>query len=159
NVLMEASEGGRGDPHIVPGPGLFAPPERIDARPFSAIEAAKSILDTAIEVLRARGEPARYERLLGEILVGLDRSGQLRRLVGSESRSRGGSLDRPPIHQPEVGDGGESDDSHGSGSGRALPQDGPPASFRAPGGSHARASHDPAPETGPARATGPRVRT
>ena len=36
--------------------------------------------EVAVETLRARGEPARYERLLGEILVGLDRAGQLRRL-------------------------------------------------------------------------------
>jgi hypothetical protein len=36
----------------------------------------------AVETLRARGEPARWERLLGEVLVGLDRAGQLRRLAG-----------------------------------------------------------------------------
>ena len=37
-----------------------------------------------IETLRARGEPASYERLLGEILVGLDRAGQLRRLATAD---------------------------------------------------------------------------
>ncbi|HEX5240003.1 MAG TPA: hypothetical protein VFW20_03305, partial [Candidatus Limnocylindrales bacterium] len=84
NQVLEPNSGGRGDPELVPGPGLFAPPERIDARPFSAAEAARSITDTAVEVLQARGEPARYERLLGEILVGLDRGGQLRRLVASD---------------------------------------------------------------------------
>jgi hypothetical protein len=84
NVRLEASEGGRGDPETVPGPGLFAPPERIEARPFSAKEAAATVLETAIEVLKARGEPARYERILGEVLVGLDRSGQLRRLTAAE---------------------------------------------------------------------------
>ena len=36
NVRLEPSPGGRGDPELVPGPGLFAPPERIEARPFSA---------------------------------------------------------------------------------------------------------------------------
>jgi hypothetical protein len=86
NQALEPGDGGRGDPDLVPGPGLFAPPERIDARPFSAAEAAQSITETAVEVLKARGEPARYERLLGEILVGLDRAGQLRRLVVSEGR-------------------------------------------------------------------------
>ncbi|HJW22097.1 MAG TPA: hypothetical protein VJ506_06705 [Candidatus Limnocylindrales bacterium] len=86
NQALEPGPGGRGDPDLIPGPGLFAPPERIDARPFSALEAARSITETAVEVLRARGEPARYGRLLGEILVGLDRSGQLRRLVASEGR-------------------------------------------------------------------------
>jgi hypothetical protein len=84
NVLLEAGPGGLGDPEVVPGPGLFAPPERIEARPFSAREAAATVLETAIEVLQARGEPARHERLLGEILVGLDRSGQLRRLVAAD---------------------------------------------------------------------------
>ena len=39
--------------------------------------------ETAVETLRARGEPARFERLLGEILVGLDRAGQLRRLASA----------------------------------------------------------------------------
>jgi len=85
NRPLEATEGGRGDPELVPGPGLFAPPEHIEARPYSAREAATIVMDTAVEVLRARGEPARYERLLGEILVGLDRSGQLRRLLATDT--------------------------------------------------------------------------
>jgi len=85
NRPLEATNGGRGDPELVPGPGLFAPPEHIEARPFSAKEAAATVMDTAVEVLRARGEPARYERLLGEILVGLDRSGQLRRLLATDT--------------------------------------------------------------------------
>ncbi|HSL97397.1 MAG TPA: hypothetical protein VK831_02380 [Candidatus Deferrimicrobiaceae bacterium] len=89
NVVLEPA-GGRGDPELVPGPGLFAPPERIDARPFSAAEASHTVLETAVDVLRARGEPARYERLLGEVLVGLDRSGQLRRLVASADDVLGG---------------------------------------------------------------------
>jgi hypothetical protein len=84
NIPLEAN-GGRGDPELVPGPGLFAPPEHIEARPYSAREAAATVMDTAVDVLRARGEPARHERLLGEILVGLDRSGQLRRLLASET--------------------------------------------------------------------------
>ena len=67
--------GGAGDPDLVPGPGLFAAPERFDQRPFSALEAAATVSETAVEMLKARGEPARYERLLGEILVGLDRGG------------------------------------------------------------------------------------
>ncbi len=90
NVTLEPTVGGRGDPELVPGPGLFAPPERIDARPFSPAEASSTVLETAVEVLRARGEPARYERLLGEVLVGLDRSGQLRRLMASDD-----AIDRP----------------------------------------------------------------
>jgi len=88
NVGLPALPGGAGDPAIVPGPGLFAPPERFDQRPFSALEAARKVTETAVEMLRARGEPARYERMLGEILVGLDRTGQLRRFA-SASRSGG----------------------------------------------------------------------
>ena len=72
--------GGAGDPDMVPAPGLFGAPERFDERPFSAADAARTVTEVAVETLRARGEPARFERLLGEILVGLDRAGQLRRL-------------------------------------------------------------------------------
>jgi hypothetical protein len=41
------------------------------------------VTETTVETLRARGEPARYERILGEVLVGLDRAGQLRRLAAA----------------------------------------------------------------------------
>ena len=81
NVGLPAVPGGAGDPDMVPGRGLFAPPERFDQRPFSPSDAAKAVTESAVETLRARGEPARMERLFGEILVGLDRSGQLRRLA------------------------------------------------------------------------------
>jgi len=100
NVTLDSTEGGRGDPGTVPGRGLFAPPERIEARPFSAKEAAAVVQETAIEVLRARGEPARHERLLGEILVGLDRSGQLRRLIATDASgaaAHGDARDDRPI--------------------------------------------------------------
>jgi hypothetical protein len=76
--------GDRGDPDVVPGPGLFAPPERIDARPFSLPDAARTVSETAVQILRARGEPARTDRLVGEIVVGLDRAGHLRRIVAGE---------------------------------------------------------------------------
>ena len=97
NRPLEAAAGGRGDPELVPGPGLFAPPEHVEARPFSAREASATVMDTAVEVLRARGEPARYERLLGEILVGLDRTGQLRRLLAT------GAVDEQGEPQPDEG--------------------------------------------------------
>ena len=93
NVTLPTTDGGAGDAAIVPGRGLFSAPERIDARPFSAAEAARSVTETAVDVLRARGEPARYERLLGEVLVGLDRAGQLRRLVAAETQEAGGAAD------------------------------------------------------------------
>lgn len=83
NVGLDSTPGGAGDPDLVPGRGLFAPPERFDQRPFSAADAARTVIETTVETLRARGEPARYERILGEVLVGLDRAGQLRRLAAA----------------------------------------------------------------------------
>jgi hypothetical protein len=81
NVGLEPVPGGAGDPDMVAGTGIFSAPERVDHRPFSATDAGRTITDIAVETLKARGEPATYERLLGEILVGLDRAGHLRRLV------------------------------------------------------------------------------
>ncbi len=98
NVGLPAVAGGPGDPDLVPGPGLFAPPERFDRRPFSEFEATRVVSEAAIETLRARGEPARFERLFGEVLVALDRSGQLRRLAAGSmpaSPDAGGAPERP----------------------------------------------------------------
>ncbi len=81
NVSLPPVPGGPGDPEIVPGPGLFSPPERVDARPFSPADAARVVTDTAVTVLAHRGEPARLEQLATEILVALDQAGHLRRLV------------------------------------------------------------------------------
>jgi len=89
NVGLPAVAGGPGDPDLVPGPGLFAPPERFDRRPFSEAEASRVVSEAAVETLRARGEPARFERLFGEVLVALDRSGQLRRLAAGSIPAAG----------------------------------------------------------------------
>lgn len=105
NVGLTPVPGGSGDPDMVPGPGLFAPPERFDQRPFSAVEAARVVTESAVETLRARGEPARFERLFGEILVGLDRSGQLRRLAAGWRA---------------VGDGADADGADGAGRAGAV---------------------------------------
>jgi hypothetical protein len=80
-VGLEPVPGGAGDPNVVPSRGLFKPPEGFDERPFSANETARIVTEAAAEMLRAHGEPASFERLLGEILVGLDRAGQVRRLA------------------------------------------------------------------------------
>jgi hypothetical protein len=118
NVSLPAVPGGSGDPDLVPGPGLFSAPERFDQRPFSPAEAARTVTEVAVETLRARGEPARYERLLGEVLVGLDRAGQLRRLATLEPAVDGepgaaataiAPADPPPTDPPdttETADGG-----------------------------------------------------
>ena len=103
NVGLDPMPGGAGDPDVVPGRGLFAPPERFDQRPFSAADAARTVTETTVEILRARGEPARYERVLGEVLVGLDRAGQLRRLAAA-------TLPPEPIREGGAAAPGESPD-------------------------------------------------
>ncbi len=79
NRPLEPVAGGAGDPDLVPGPGLFSAPEPVEARPFSASEAERAVTEAAVEALRIRGEPADEATLLGEILLGLDRTGHLRR--------------------------------------------------------------------------------
>ncbi len=101
NVALPAIAGGPGDPDLVPGPGLFSAPERFDQRPFSTVEAAKTVTETAVETLRGRGEPARYERLLGEVLVGLDRAGQLRRLAAGSVRPPAARAQTSAAARPE----------------------------------------------------------
>ena len=111
NVGLDPVPGGAGDTDVVPARGLFAAPERFDDRPFSASETARTVTETAVETLQARGEPARFERLLGEILVGLDRAGQLRRLATAtllvgESTSdgpSGGVADDEPVADAAAG--------------------------------------------------------
>ena len=85
NIGLDPIDGQAGDADLVPGPGLLSPPERFDRRPFSSADVARTVTEVAVETIKARGEPARHERLLGEILVGLDRAGQLRRLVATEA--------------------------------------------------------------------------
>ncbi len=165
NVLLDTDPGGRGDPAVVPGPGLFAPPERVEARPFSAREAARTVLETAVDVLRARGEPARYERLLGEILVGLDRAGQLRRLlvvdppprtVGPSAQPPSDDEDRAPRLDTAPGTPSEAARASG-GTGRtgrtsepAAARTGEPAAARtSPGSSRSGTFARPAPSTDP----------
>ena len=96
--------GGAGDPDLVPGRGLFAPPERFDARPYSPVEAARTVTETAVEILQARGEPARHERLVGEILVGLDRAGMLRRLIARGAGGGDGDGPLPGSGEPQTED-------------------------------------------------------
>jgi hypothetical protein len=120
NVALDAVPGAAGDPDLVPGAGLFTAPERFDRRPFSASDVHRTIVDVAVESLKARGEPASADRLLGEILVGLDRAGQLRRLVAdrdqvpvTESESDSGDHDRPEADRGSGDGGGESHDAQG----------------------------------------------
>ncbi|HET7828253.1 MAG TPA: hypothetical protein VFL03_01735 [Candidatus Limnocylindrales bacterium] len=89
NVALEPVPGGAGDPDVATADRLFAPPERIVNAPFSAQDAGRAIVEAAVEVLKLRGEPVTEAGLAGEILVGLDRAGHLRRLV------------RPPVVEDE----------------------------------------------------------
>jgi hypothetical protein len=115
NVTLPTIPGGAGDPETAPRRGLFAPPERFDRVRFSEADVARTVTETTVEILQARGEPARYERLLGEILVGLDRAGQLRRLVmptggaeGSPDAAHPGEqLEILPYADPDAGGGDE----------------------------------------------------
>ena len=51
--------------------------------PFQISEVEAAIADIAVAVMQLRGEPTRFERILGEVLLGLDHLGHLRRLVGT----------------------------------------------------------------------------
>jgi hypothetical protein len=81
NVALTPLPGGAGDPDLAPAERLFAPPERLVDSPFSQQDAARVVVEAAVDVLKLRGEPVTFDGLLGEILVGLDRAGHLRRLV------------------------------------------------------------------------------
>ncbi len=78
NRSLPVAAGGAGDPGTIAGHGLFAGPQPIDGR-YSSSEAAKTVTEAAVAILQARGEPSAPERMLGDLLVALDRSGQLRR--------------------------------------------------------------------------------
>jgi hypothetical protein len=96
NVPLDLEPGGTGDPDLVRGIGIFGAPERIDRRPFSAADVRSTVVEVAVERLKARGEPASAEKLLGDLLVGLDRAGQLRRLVADRGSPLAPGLDAEP---------------------------------------------------------------
>lgn len=60
--------------------------------PFHIAAVGSAIADIAVAVLQLRGEPTRFGRILGEVLLGLDHLGHLRRLVGTP---------RPPDEEGE----------------------------------------------------------
>jgi hypothetical protein len=63
-----------------------APPPQ-ETSLFKLHDLQEAVTSLAVSVLQARGEPARFERLLAEVLVGLDRIGHLKRLVGTRAFS------------------------------------------------------------------------
>jgi hypothetical protein len=74
-----------GGPRTRANVSLEPPSEAEEPAAFRLADMERAVTEVAVEVLEARGEPARFERLLGEILVGLDRRGDLRRLVGTHT--------------------------------------------------------------------------
>jgi hypothetical protein len=81
NRPLPPVSGGAGDPGTIPGRGVFAGPEKLDDGPFRESTASQVVTETAVQLLKARGEPASFDHLIGDLLVGLDRSGQLARLA------------------------------------------------------------------------------
>ncbi|HUP83211.1 MAG TPA: hypothetical protein VM284_03365 [Candidatus Limnocylindria bacterium] len=65
-------------------PELAGLPHADPDGPFALEDVENAVTSLAVTVLQARGEPASAERLLGEVLIGLDRLGHLRRLVGTQ---------------------------------------------------------------------------
>jgi hypothetical protein len=96
NVVLDPLPGGAGDPDVVHAERLFAPAERVVDAPFSVQDATRAVVETAVDVFKLRGEPVTETGLVGEILVGLDRAGHLRRLV------RPTAIDDVPDASPPV---------------------------------------------------------
>ncbi len=102
NVALEPGDARRGP--AARSDRAVAPPERSPSSgPFSAEEAARAVVDAAVDVLRLRGEPVSFGGLLGEILVGLDRAGHLRRLVRPPALAAPAEeeADEGPTDEPE----------------------------------------------------------
>lgn len=101
NVALPPLPGGAGDPDVVRDERLFAPAERRPDAPFSAEAAARAVVDATVDVLRLRGEPVGRDVLLGEILVRLDGTGHLRRLVRPPAADgEGRVLGTPGVSRP-----------------------------------------------------------
>ena len=92
-------------------------PDQAAGFQLAAVE--RDVTETSVAILQARGEPARFERLLGEILVGLDRAGHLSRLVGT--RTYGESVARAERAAAALGLLGERPDT-GPASGSDVPE-------------------------------------
>jgi hypothetical protein len=86
NRVLPPTPGGAGDPAVIAARGVFGAPVPIDGR-FSVSELNRVVTETAVAALQARGEPAVGQHLIGELLVALDRSGQLRRYAVAAARA------------------------------------------------------------------------
>ena len=95
--------------------------------PFQISAVGSAVADIAVAVMQLRGEPTRFDRILGEVLLGLDHLGHLRRLVGTpRATEREEEEEREPGLFGLVSDGpgaGEAADTTDS----AEPEVGPPS--------------------------------
>jgi hypothetical protein len=76
---------GQPDDDVADHPELTGLHRADPGEPFALADVERAVSQVAQAVLSARGEPASSERLLGEVLIGLDRLGHLRRLVGTRT--------------------------------------------------------------------------
>lgn len=100
-----AARPGAWAPAMRPGPGVPASPAidesappgvpSLAERPFSRSEALWTVVDASVAVLKSVGEPVGRERLIGPLLVALDRSGHLRRAAVAEAPPAGVDPARP----------------------------------------------------------------
>ena len=84
-------------------PELTDLPRAASDKPFQLADAERAVQEVAVAVLKARGEPARFERLLGEVLIGLDRLGHLRQLVATETFAETEAQVDAEVSQAEAG--------------------------------------------------------
>ncbi len=112
NRALAPAPGGAGDPAVITTRGVFGGPVPIDGR-FSVSELNRVVTETAVAALQARGEPADGQHLVGELLVALDRSGQLRRFAVAAARSAEGAA--VPARDAPAGDAPAGDGPPGSG--------------------------------------------
>jgi len=107
----------------------------VDPRaPFSLRACERAVTEIAVAILQARGEPTRAERLLGEVLIGLDRMGHLGRLVGTRVYGEGDGIRAETTAAPPSATGlfGEVPDGVAVDADRARPQVAPAPSWRDP---------------------------
>ena len=102
NRPLAPAPGGAGDPAVVTTGGIFGGPAPIDGR-FSVSELNRVVTEAAVATLQARGEPADQQHLLGELLVALDRSGQLRRfaVAATEPADGAAAAAEPGVDAPD----------------------------------------------------------
>jgi hypothetical protein len=120
NRALAPAQGGAGDPAVVTTRGVFGGPVPIDGR-FSLSELNRVVTETAVAALQARGEPADGQHLIGELLVALDRSGQLRRFAVAAARAIESAAPDSPGDSPTAGHAAPTADEAAPTAGHAAP--------------------------------------